>query len=152
MALILLTTRWFIVFMFVIGVVLLCFAGYFFNNTYSFLNNSAVAKGVVIANRQSGPCGDDGSGVGYRPVVEFVDKAGKMYTTSDTSLECPAMSKSGDTIYVRYNLSSPEIAQENSVQVIWASTMATLIFGLFFTMWPAYSAYKRKFVVSIGKL
>ena len=102
-----------------VGTALLAAALFFHEDTRSFLDEAAIADGVVV---ELMPSGTNGSTT-YRPVVLFYDRQGKKIEfASSASSNPPAFSK-GEKVEVLYLPTAPQKAKINGFLALWGAAV-----------------------------
>ncbi len=130
----------------VAGIIFLVVSSYFFEKSYTFVQNSEVTVGVVSKLKHKSkrdPIKQRNKGVKrlkttYYPVITFRDRDNNEVTfVSDLGREKGAQSV-GDEVEIFFNPDNPKDAEINSFFSLWMLPTGLLFFGIVFFTYGYY--------------
>ena len=122
----------------IIGAGMLIGAFFLYTSTSTFLKTSITAEGEVIdlltsrSSRSSSNSSYSGTSITYKPLVEFIDKEGKLYEFTTNSSSNPPSYAIGERVKVLYNPKSPHDAKIQGFFSLWGAALLVGGLGLVF--------------------
>jgi len=121
-----------------IGLLLLGIGVYLFMSTRTFIEQSVVTNGSVIAIASE--WSDEGSRT-YYPIIAFTTETGERVEFRSNLGSSAQLYTVDETVSVRYDPTDSASAQLNSFMALWFSTLLFLVLGLSFVVIGTFVYY-----------
>lgn len=116
-------------FLYLLGILLFCFAAVQGWNSFRFLQNSKIATGVVVRIDKRITHGDQGQRIRLIPIVRFIDYRGT--DREAEALELLEPHNIGESVPIRYSTIYSNVAEEDSFQALWQWPLGLSLAGTF---------------------
>ncbi len=118
-----------------VGAALLIVGYFMFQAKATFISESEVVDGVVIAiERRQSTDSDGHTSYSYYPAIEFLTKENQTISVTSNTGSNPSRYRVDDQVEVRYDASDPYHAEINSFMSLWMGVVIVTLFGIVFLL------------------